>query len=499
MKRLTMRMSKLMNNVFWNSCHTPLMVPTVLLFAFCTMRSAVAANASLAKSGYWDEAETWTSGAVPSETDTITGGGTVTVRDTRTIAEVAIQNYTFGLIVDGSGGGGLTVTGNYRGNFGNYSPGIIDVINGGVLSLSTLELVNYGSGNNNNRIVVTNGASFKASGLVKTTSGTMPMTVLNNSTVRFDGDFQLTHESIRPGCTPKHELWWDGTGSFSVGGTLYVMGPNALQSSRAAGSVARIHLSGHPYMPIGGDFYLLETNRVDESETRQHTSELHFSAIAPGKGDKPMLSVGGTAYLDGAVSIGKGDWIGVIATDANQSPIKIMTAGGYDSTYSMFDRLELHANFTDGMASLAKSGNDILLVPALDTGAYTETLIAGESTQTYGSGDAAAKFLFRVKKQDPTVDDIEFYFQFSDSAWSGCDFMSKTSATKNLSVEKLEENPDGWTHKVTLHGMKNTCEFAVALDFSSFKFGSQPQNLGYMKRAMFGKKGTVQGFCIVVR
>lgn len=104
-----------------------------------------------------------------------------------------------------------------------------------------------------------------------------------------------------------------------------------------------------------------------------------------------------------------------------------------------------------------------------------------------------------MQKQDSNDDDIELYFNFIYSAFGGYDFISKTAATKNLSVVKLEANEDGWTHKVTLHRMKGTKEFAIALDFSSFKFGSQPKNIGYLQQAMFGKKGSNSGTIIIIR
>lgn len=472
------------------------------LTAFCPMRVALAAGVSVTEGGgYWDEATTWASGAVPEATDEIRGGGIVIVRDARTIGSVAVPNTTFELIVDDSDGRGasLSVAGHYQGNFGNYNAGRIDVRHGGSLALNTLELVDYGSGNNANYIYVTEGASLTASGVARTTSGKMTMLVRKAAKVQFDSDFELTSEEIRSGCTPNHELWWDGVGTFSVGGALKVMGEAALKGGRAAGSQTHVFLSGHPQLSVSGDFWMLETNRVDETETKSHVSELHFSAITPGKGGRPIVSVGGKAYVDGAVSIGKGDWIGVLATDVKGSSINLLSASAYDEHYAKFDRLEMHKSFTEDMATLVKSGNEILLVPALDKGVYTETLTAGTRTAVYGPADAAKSYLFRVQRQDPEADDIELCFQFSDSAFAGRDFMSMTAATKNLTIKKLEENEDGWTHKATLHGMKGTREFAVALDFSTFKFGNQPQNIGYMKQAMFGKKGSVKGLCVIVR
>ena len=151
------------------------------------------------------------------------------------------------------------------------------------------------------------------------------------------------------------------------------------------------------------------------------------------------------------------------------------------------------------MLTLSKNGSNVVLTPNLDAGTFTEDLIAGTKTQVYTQTDAAASFLFRVRRQDPKDDDIELYFKFKDSAYNGCDFMSKTAATRNLSVVKLNENEDGWTHKVTLHCMRGTSEFAIALDFSQFKFGDQPQNKGYLQQAMFGKKGSNSGTIIIIR
>ncbi len=463
--------------------------------------TALAANFVATQSGYWDAETTWKSGAVPSSSDSVTGaenGPVVTVRDAREIAGIEISNASFELAVDGSDAS-LAVSGHYKANFGNYNGGRIVVRNGGTLSLNTLELVNNGGTTSGSYIYVTNGATLTASGLLKTTSSKDVFVVKNAEKVNLSANFELANESVRSGCQPDHELWWDGYGEFSVGGVMKVMGDGALRSGRASGSKSRVFFSGHPAFTVGGDFWMLETNRVDETETKLHTSELHFSAITPGKGGRPIVSVGGKAYLDGAVSIGKGDWIGVIGTDGTSNPIKILSATDYDDNYAQFDRLELHKNFSEGMLTLSKNGSDVVLAPNLDAGTYTEKLVAGTKTKVYTRSDASSSFLFRVQRQDSNDDDIELYFNFIDSAYSGCDFISKTAATKNLSVVKLEANEDGWTHKVTLHRMKGTKEFAIALDFSSFKFGGQPQNIGYLQQAMFGKKGSNSGTIIIIR
>lgn len=213
--------------------------------------TALAANFVATQSGYWDAETTWKSGAVPSSSDSVTGaenGPVVTVRDAREIAGIDIHNSSFELAVDGSDAS-LAVSGHYKANFGNYNGGRIVVRNGGTLSLNTLELVNNGGTTSGSYIYVTNGATLTASGLLKTTSSKDVFVIKNAEKVNLSADFELANESVRSGCQPDHELWWDGYGEFSVGGVMKVMGDGALRSGRASGSKSRCSFRGIPRLP----------------------------------------------------------------------------------------------------------------------------------------------------------------------------------------------------------------------------------------------------------